>query len=178
MKALPADTVCPRCGSKVVDPRPYAPSFECGGPGGEECDRRAAAAAGEADGHAVYIGPADVADAPDEFPPEADPVDDPDALEEEPSRPTVDRALLLGIAAMLDAQRSQIDAALLLLDAVLEDAPEHPVEVASSGVTGDDVECPHPVSQRQSMNTIGSGDDTPRWRCRGCGYIHDPPRRD
>lgn len=122
-------------------------------------------------GGARYIAPADIADSPDEAPPiEADP---------EASRPTIDRRTLLGIAAMLDAMRSQIDAALVVLDAVLDEGTEHPVEVASSGVTGDeDDECPHPRSRRQSLNTIGSGDDTPRWRCRDCGHIHDPPRRD
>lgn len=138
-----------------------------------------------------HLSPEDMADAPDDdLPPEpmsTCPHDEdvcvggPECQGCDPSsapRPVIDRSVLLGIAAMLDAQRAQIDAALVLLDAVLEATPEHPVELASSGVTGDDDECPHPRDRRQSLNTIGSGDDIPRWRCRDCGHIHNPPRRD
>lgn len=91
---------------------------------------------------------------------------------------SIDRLFLLGLAAQLDAHRSMIDAALVTIDAILGDTEGHPVELASSDVTDDEVVCPHPASRRQSLNTIGSGDDTPRWRCRDCQYEHNPLRRD
>jgi hypothetical protein len=117
-----------------------------------------------------YLRPDDVADAPDEVPPPAT-----DEATDSP-RPTFDSGVLLALAANLDAMRSQIDAALVVIDIILgaDSGVGHPIELASSGETGDPDDCPHQRSRRQSLNTIGSGDDRPRWRCRDCGYIHEP----
>lgn len=53
---------------------------------------------------------------------------------------------------MLEAMRSQIDAALALLAAGAGPAP-----------------CPHPPEARRNLTVMGGPD---RWQCRACGYEH------
>lgn len=67
--------------------------------------------------------------------------------------------MLLSLRSSIDAQAAAVDAALALL---AEDDP--PKEEGG-------IECPHPTGMRESMATMGHEG---RWRCRLCGYIHDP----
>lgn len=109
-----------------------------------------------------YLTVEDVADTPDEPDPQA------------PAR-VVDASVLLGLAAQLDAMRSQIDAALIVIDTVLIPGDARPVDVASFDMTGEiDEPCRHPSNRRQSLKTLNATDIRPHWTCRDCGHEHKP----
>lgn len=74
----------------------------------------------------------------------------------------------------LERIKDQLGIAIVALNSALEDieALDPDAELETSRIGPPDEECRHPKDQREDMSTFGSR--AKPWRCKVCGYKHEP----